>query len=341
VAAGVAAAAIVSTTSAGASPPDLPPRTAAQLLAAVEQAHPQHLSGTVVETAHLGLPDLPSGDVGGGGLSLQALVTGSHTMRVWYGGPKQVRLALMAPMAERDVIRNGNQLWTYTSTTNSVTHSTIPGRDGAEPPHPMPAITPQQLAERALRAIDPSTEVSVDRTARVAGRPAYQLDLAPRDERSLIGSIRIAIDSTTSIPLQVQVYPRGSTSPAIQVGFTDITFSAPSPSVFRFAKPEGATVVPLDTLITDGPASTTGQTASYGKPQMLGSGWTTVLKLPATNQGGAPALPMLSELATPVPQGQLITTALVSILVTHDGTVYAGAVSGPALQQVAATGSGL
>src|SRR5689334_21814300 len=107
VAAGVGAAALVSTTTAGASAPDLPARNAAGLLAAVEQAHPQHLSGTVVETAKLGLPTLPAGELGDSGLSLQGLLTGSHTMRIWYGGPQQERIALMAPLAERDVIRNG------------------------------------------------------------------------------------------------------------------------------------------------------------------------------------------------------------------------------------------
>jgi len=59
----------------------LPPKTAAQLLVDLAKAPERQLSGTVVETAKLGLPELPS--VAGGGTSLQSLVTGSHTVRVW------------------------------------------------------------------------------------------------------------------------------------------------------------------------------------------------------------------------------------------------------------------
>ena len=45
------------------------------------------------------------------------------------------------------------------------------------------AETPVEAANRALKAIDPTTAVTVSRTARVAGRAAYQLSLAPRDSR--------------------------------------------------------------------------------------------------------------------------------------------------------------
>lgn len=344
VAAGVAAAAVVTTTTAGASAPDLAPKTAAELLAAVEQAHPQALSGTIVETAKLGLPDLPGADVGGLGFSLQGLLTGSHTMRVWYDGPSRQRIAMLAQMAERDIIHNGRDLWTYTSTTNQVTHTTLPAHSRA-PHESLPvggALTPQQLAERALRAIDPTTKVDVDRTAEVAGRASYQLDLMPRDNRSLIGTVRIAIDAETSLPLQVQIFARGATSPALQVGFTDISYSTPSASVFRFVKPAGATVAPLSSVI--GSFDQAGPTGSpgFGEPELLGSGWTAVVKIPAqAGAGGAVAIPMGKDLLKPVAGGHLLTTALMSVLITDDGTVYAGLVTPAALQQVAATGHGL
>jgi len=51
----------------------LPPKTAAQLLVDLAQAPQRPLSGTVVETAKLGLPELPT--MAGGGTSLQSLVT--------------------------------------------------------------------------------------------------------------------------------------------------------------------------------------------------------------------------------------------------------------------------
>jgi outer membrane lipoprotein-sorting protein len=342
----VAAAAISTTNGAGASEqPKLPPITAAQLLAKVEQMHPTSLTGTIVETAKLGLPDLPTSDLAGAGdLSLQSLLTGSHTMRVWYGGPDQQRVAILAPMSERDVIHNGTDLWSYTSTTNEVTHTTVKSSQLPSVPK-LEATTPQQAAQEALRAVNPTTLVTIDRTARVAGQAAYQLDLTPRDSRSLIGSIRIAIDAASSMPLQVQVFAVGSTTPALQVGFTDISFSAPSASVFDFVPPAGATVAQQkapgsEAKVPDGSPMGDGANADT-HPTVLGAGWTSVVELPSTGAINGSNTELLDRLSTPVPGGRLISTALVSVLVTNDGHIFAGPVSGSALQTVAATGHGL
>lgn len=350
VAAAVAAAAITTTNGAGASErPNLPARTAASLLAAVQQAHPVALSGTIVETAHLGLPDLPTSGFGGSGVSLQSLLTGSHTLRVWYDGPTRQRIALLAPLSERDVIHDGTDLWTYTSTTNEVTHATV-DRNAPTVNPDMLGLTPQQAARRALNAVDPTTEVTVDSTARVAGRAAYQLSLVPRDSRSLIGSVRIAIDSATSVPLRVQLFGSGST-PAIEVGFTDISFSTPNPSVFRFVPPSGATVQeegedsdrPSSTTPEQAPsrpAPSTGGTTAAEHRRVLGSGWTAVVDYPM-DAGALWHDGLLERVSREVPTGRLVTTALVSVLVTFDGHVYVGPVSGTAIQRVAATGHGL
>ena len=323
VAAAMAAAALSTTGGAGASErPKLPPKTAAQLLAAVEQAHPQSLSGTIVETTHLGLPTLPGSDSAAQGTSLQSLLTGSHTMRIWYDGPTRQRVALLAPLSERDVIHNGKNLWTYTSTTNEVTHQTVSPRLPTAGTASL-GLTPQQAAQAALKAVDPTTEVSVDLTARVAGRAAYQIDLVPRDSRSLVSSVRIAIDSTTSVPLRVQVFGSGTT-PAIEVGFTDISFSAPNPSVFRFVPPSGATVNPGGQNRHEGSSDAGGRPsgvptpsqapATDSRPVQLGEGWTTVVKLPAA--ASSPPLPwdLLDRLSISVPGGHLIKTALLSVL---------------------------
>src|SRR6202034_3025392 len=75
-----------------------------------------------------------------------------------------------------------------------------------------------------------------------AGQPAYQLSLAPKDHRSLIGQVRIAIDASNSLPLQVQVFARGAASPAFSVGYTSLSFAAPAASNFTFSPPPGAKV---------------------------------------------------------------------------------------------------
>ena len=77
----------------------------------------------------------------------------------------------------------------------------------------------------------------------VAGEAAYQLVLAPKSPSSLIGQVRIAIDARHRVPLRVQVFARGAASPALQIGFTSISFGKPAAANFAFRPPAGAAVV--------------------------------------------------------------------------------------------------
>lgn len=126
------------------------------------------------------------------------------------------------------------------------------GRAGACPAHARPApgrcqrrrppLTPQQAAQEAIAAAGLSTAVSTDPNVSVAGQSAYELVLAPKDHRSLIGQVRIAVDAANGVPLRVEVFARGAQSPAIRVGYAQIQFTAPAPSELTFTPPPGATV---------------------------------------------------------------------------------------------------
>ena len=405
IAAAIAVASVATTAAASASgQPKLAAKTAAQLLVAVENASPAGLSGTIVETAKLGLPDISGlvGSSGGSGLSLESLVTGSNTMNVWYAGKDQQRFALLGQLSEDDLIHNGTDLWSYDSSTRTVTHKTLTPDESAQVGSSIasaaPSLDPQAAAEKALAAIDPTTAVVVDRTARVAGRAAYQLQLSPKDTRSLIGSVQIAIDAVTSVPLRLQIFAAGATSPAFQVGFTSVSFNVPNTSIFEFVPPAGATVeqdtAPFGDTLSNGilgdssfvvhtrargSATSPQQTFVYSgsavssnvtpdrKVTELGKGWTEVVKI--TN--AMPAVPKdiplpsdgplassgplsssepqvtvvrhspLDDIATPVPGGELITTALLSIFIASDGTLYVGPVSPANIEKVASSGQGL
>src|SRR5262249_18704592 len=71
---------------------------------------------------------------------------------------------------------------------------------------------------------------------------AYELVLAPKDTRSLVGQVRIAVDAEHSVPLRVQVIAKGATQPAFEVGFTQVSFATPGDEQFRFVPPKGATL---------------------------------------------------------------------------------------------------
>lgn len=339
---------------------NLPPRSAAQLLVDLQTARLDGLSGTVVQRADLGLPALP-GLGGQGSAELTALLAGTHTLRVWYAGPDQARVALLGTLAETDVIRNGQDLWVWNSRANSATHTVLPATDPSKSatllPQPLP-FTPQQIADAALAAIDPSTIVTTDGSARIAGRDAYELVLAPRDSTSLVSQIRLAIDATEHVPLRVQVLARDGGAPAIEVAFTQISFARPDPEQFRFNPPPGAQVTESSDSKKDGrsvpdkivpPGKEPGKggpdhPALPSRPVLIGKGWTTVLV--ARAPGAVPGGGLPDELAAVMEQlprtsgawgsGRLLTSRLFSVLLTDDGRVLVGAVSPDRLGQAAA-----
>jgi outer membrane lipoprotein-sorting protein len=353
----VTAAALLPSTTTASAHPELPARSAAQLLADVAGSKVNALSGTVVATARLGLPELPAQSSSGAASPL-ALISGSHTIKVWLDGPQRQRVAVISQLAEYDVVRNGRNAWTYTSQSNEVTHATLPMEaapststkargDGGTAGNPGSYATPSAAANAALKAVGPTTVVKVDRTARVAGRPAYSLVLIPRDARSLVASVRIAIDSATKTPLRVQVWAtRDRAKPAVEVGFTDVRFRRPAASVFAFSAPPGASVQQLQTPA--GHPSSRGQgRSSADAPQVVGTGWTAVAVVktsPAatkTDRRGSPvggeSTAALDKLTTRVTGGRLLTTSLFSALLTDDGRMLIGTVAPQQLEKVAAT----
>jgi outer membrane lipoprotein-sorting protein len=311
--------------------PDLPPRDAAELLVALQTADLPGLSGTVVHTADLGLPSLVDRNGHGSG-DLASLWSGSSTLRVWYAGPDRARIALLGTFAQSDIIRDGRDLWIWSSNENRATHWTVPVTGGHHAPRGMP-LTPQEAAEAFLAAIDDTTVVRTGDNARIAGRAAYELVLAPRDDASLIREVKLAIDAEHGIPLGVSVLGRG-TDPVVDIRFTSIAFDVPGAEQFRFNPPPGATV-------TEGgsPSSLPLRPLSeldLPKPTVVGEGWTSVLvaQLPASDD--------LDRLVAQLPivtgdwgSGRLITTNLFSVLVTTDGRLLLGAVTPERLTEVA------
>jgi outer membrane lipoprotein-sorting protein len=351
---GVLAGSLISAAQAA---PGLPARTPAQLLAEAGSSKTPPLTGTVVETASFGLPSLPgTADPA----SLASLLTGSHTVKVWYASADHFRLAAPGSLSETDVIRDGSTAWLWQSTANSVTEYSLPAGKPAPVPPQVQALTPQQAAQQVLARVGKTTTVSVASNVSVAGQAAYELVLAPKDSRSLVGQVVIAIDGSNGVPLRLQVFARGASTPAFQVGYTSVQFVTPAPAELSFTPPPGAKITHV-TMNGGDTGASTGQAAP--DVSSTGSGWLTVLELPSASltpasgppssggpvsvsggasDGGAVINALLAA-ATPVHgawgSGRLLRTSLVSVLITNAGRAYIGAVQ-PSVLYAAAGSAG-
>jgi outer membrane lipoprotein-sorting protein len=225
--------------------PSLPVRTPAQLLTELAEATAKPLgplTATVAQTSDLGLPSLPAIGQQDSGPSL---ATSPATIGIWYRDPQHIRVADQVPAGETDLRLDGRTLWVWDSKTQTATKYELPAlgsqAGSGAGSQPVPEV-PQSAAAQLLKAIGPTTVVSVQRNVYVAGQAAYQLSLVPRSSKSLVGSVLIAIDASRHIPLRVEVYPRGSSTAAYSIGFTALSFGTPAASNFSFTPPPGATV---------------------------------------------------------------------------------------------------
>ncbi|MFH9618826.1 outer membrane lipoprotein carrier protein LolA [Streptomyces pratensis] len=376
--AGVAAATIgLVPALADSGDPQLPDITAQELVEKIAASDEEQLSGTVKVSTDLGIPSLgglagsfaPDAGAGAGGSSaspdakLMELASGTHTLRVAVDGPDKQRLSILGEGSEYSLVHNGDDIWGYDSESNEVYHAESDGNERAggkadKAPEGVPG-TPKELAEKALAAAGDTTSVTVGGTAQVAGRDAYKLVIKPKQSGSTIGSVTVAVDASTGVPLKFTLAPSSGGKAVVDAGFTDVDFAKPDASSFSFTPPKGAKVTEADELKAeaekDGAADKAEKDLTaledFKGLDVIGEGWNTVAEievpggagLPAQGSGDVPAqaqqfLDALGDKVTgDFGSGTVFETRLVNALLTDDGKVYVGAVTKDALVKAADT----
>jgi outer membrane lipoprotein-sorting protein len=333
----VAVAVVVVGTIAGNAqtpPPSLAPLSAEQLLSnlitTAETSAPPSFSGEASSSVNLGLPQIPAGLGGSSGTGLTDLLTGDQTYKVWHS-PDGARIANLLPAGERDLVANKTDAWFWDSRTQTAKHVTYDlaamraaakaQQETGTPPDPT------TLATKIVRRLAPFAGLSVSSTQWVAGEPAYTLVLTPTSSNTLVGSVRVALDANNWVPLELEVFAKGSDTAAIRVGFTSISFGPVDASTFDFTPPAGATVT--TTALRKSGEHLAGDTQTHDVgPRTFGTGFDTVLAYPLTS-------PLPPEASAFLPYSGPLASVIVAD--TASGTwVLAGAVPVSELQATVA-----
>ncbi|MGQ0838146.1 LolA family protein [Actinokineospora sp.] len=324
---------IASPAGAGEAPPVLPDVTAEALVESVLSSEIPAMAGAVELQNNLGLP-IPG---------LPQSSSDDNLARVYADGQGRARLSLDMGNAERTIVRDGTTTWVWNSADRSVTKAADGEFDSGSADK---MADPATAAKEFVALMRKDSTVTVDGTARVADRPAYQLVLTPKaTERTLLREVRIAVDSETRLPLRLEVLANGQAEPALRVGFTEFATGSQDEALFRFTPPAGAKVTeskPGDVADAKAQEDLFAQVA----PKTVGEGWDTVLvgKLPAgALSGDLPRGDRTSsrserldpntllrqfgtEVSGPFGTGYVITSKVGTALITTDGRVAIGAV---------------
>jgi outer membrane lipoprotein-sorting protein len=339
---------------AGAGPtPVLPDITAEALVESVVQAKPAAFGGSVEVNNDLGIPGL-------GGIP--QLSDGASSLRMWTDGTGRVRLQVPAGDSEKTFVDDGGTSWLWDSAEQTVQKVPHGALEGQRKPEGVPS-DPVALARDVVSRVQQFSEVTVDGTARVAGRAAYELVLTPKPtERTVLREVRVAVDAELRAPLRVSVLTNGTNAPAVQVGFSELEVGPQDAELFSFTPPAGARVTEVDPAgMSDEDKATAEKALGEASPQLLGEGWDVVLVARAPlgtlaeltgqqgaqqpgerdgrrggewrgpgEQGEVDVQGLARQLGKPVSgpwgSGTLITARVGGVLIADDGRVAAGAV---------------
>ena len=169
-----------------------------------------------------------------------ALMSGASG-RLWMRDDGRGRLELQSNAGDVQVVWKRGQATVYDASSNTVYRIKLPaGQRQAQHAPPSVAGIGAFLAQLTKHA-----NVSAAKPSNVGGRPAYTVQLSPKEAGGLLGSVRLAWDAAHGVPLRAAIYARGGTKPVLALQATSIKYGPVPLSTVAIAPPAGAKVVDL------------------------------------------------------------------------------------------------
>jgi hypothetical protein len=172
-------------------------------------------AGYAESDASFGLPTVLEGFSG-----LASLLDGVTRMRVWQAAPNRWRVDVLSDVGEDDTYDTAHGTYLWDSDSELLTQ--VLGQYPIRLPRAADLLPPA-LAIRLLREAGSHARVSGLAPRRVAGIAAVGLRLIPNDPASTIAQVDIWAEPGTWLPLQVEIFGRGSAQPAIETEFLQVS----------------------------------------------------------------------------------------------------------------------
>jgi outer membrane lipoprotein-sorting protein len=268
------------------------------------------------------------------------LLTGA-TGRLW-ASDGHLRLELQSANGDAQLVLDRQSFWIYDPTSQTVYEGALPNRQGSTSTSNVDETLPTVAQiQRSLDRLGTHAGVSAATPTDVGGQPAYSVELTPNTSAGLIGAVRFAFDANQGNPLDFAIFPRGDSSPALELQASNVSYGPVPPSDFQLSPPAGSTVVHVS--LPQRPAAAP---AGKGSIDVVGQGLGAVLvaKHPigsGAGSGSGPAGPLPAKTVTiDGVKGQELPTSLGTVLqFTRDGVGYllAGSVTPSTIESVAAS----
>ncbi|HEY2654115.1 MAG TPA: hypothetical protein VGI50_19480 [Solirubrobacteraceae bacterium] len=133
----------------------------------------------------------------------------------------------------------------YDTTSDTVYKLALPGKASEPASTDGSGIPSVAEIERMLGQLAADANVSGAVPSDVAGHATYTVQVAPKHDGGLLGSIQLAWDASNGTPLRAAVYAAGNPSPVLELAATEIGYGPVEASAFAISIPSGAKVVDL------------------------------------------------------------------------------------------------
>jgi outer membrane lipoprotein-sorting protein len=169
--------------------------------------------------------------------------------RLWLSSARhELRLELQSSNGDAQVVVHNRSFWLYDPSSQTAYEGTLPaqrsrsGVDHRTRNEGMPSVSGIQSAlDQLTRHALLSGAIPGD----IAGEPAYSVRIAPRRDGGLLGAIELGWDAVRGVPLRLEVFARGDSTPVLELTATDISFGRVPASAFAISPPQGAKMVHL------------------------------------------------------------------------------------------------
>jgi outer membrane lipoprotein-sorting protein len=265
------------------------------------------VSANVLLTDHLleGANLASSSNGSAGQLSSSPLLTGADG-RLWISKEGRVRLELQSEKGDTEIYYDGHTVSMYDASSNTLYRytptasewgtgdgsagATDPSGSGAAGSPDTSTHEPPTVAkiEEAIARLGRHAYLSGATPTDIAGQAAYTVRVSPKETGSLLGAAELSWDAGNGVPLRAAIYSSTSSSPALELAATSISYGPVEASVFEFTPPANAKVE--EVTLPHGHGAKPGETDQGGeRPHVTtsGHGLTTVAVLESKAKAGA------------------------------------------------------
>ena len=182
----------------------------------------------------------PSGSLLGQATS--ALMSGASG-RLWANSTGG-RLELQSDAGDVQITWNDTKLTVYDASSNTAYTFDLPQQQSSTTTTPGQPPSLDQITT-FLNDLGKDWNISDAQPDNVAGQQAYTVTISPSHDGGLLGSAQLAWDAMNGVPLKVEIYAQGSSTPALALDVTDISFGDVADSDVHVTPPAGAKIVDL------------------------------------------------------------------------------------------------